>query len=235
MVTTPKKTRDTSARAARLTVDTTGMSPEEIAALAEQSIQDRKRKPRNKIPLEQRKVSENTAKHPEIVKSESNTPEEPEKRPPGRPSSFTQEMADLICDALAEGYSLRRICKGEGMPNIATVCRWLAGNDEFRKQYAHAREIQADTLFDETLDIADDGSNDTYLDEDGNQRTDHDVIARSRLRVETRKWMAGKLKPKVYGDKVDLNHGVQPENPLATLLGQIAGTALPIVKKPDTE
>jgi hypothetical protein len=143
---------------------------------------------------------------------------------PGRPSSYSQAMADLICNGLAEGRSLRSICSADNMPHAGTVCRWLAAHAEFREQYARAREAQAETLFDEMLDIADDGRNDTYLDENGNKRTDHDVIARSKLRVETRKWMAGKLKPKVYGDKVDVNHGVQPENPLAMLLQQVQGT-----------
>ncbi len=126
----------------------------------------------------------------------------------GRPSSFTQEVADAICEGIADGQSLRSICLSEDMPTKATVFRWLA--DEryavFRDQYVRARETQADALFDEILQIADDGTRDTYTDKDGNERTDQDVIARSRLRVDARKWMAGKLRPKVYGDKVDLTH-----------------------------
>lgn len=91
---------------------------------------------------------------------------------------------------------------------MATVFRWLANEDfaAFREQYTRARETQADTLFDEILSIADDSKNDTYIDEEGRTRTDQEVIARSRLRVDARKWMAGKLRPKVYGDKVDMTH-----------------------------
>jgi hypothetical protein len=203
------------------------MSPEEIAAVAEQAIKTRKRSQRNKVSARDQTMPSNTLKQSATVPPVQQDVETPKL---GRPSSFTQEVADLICDGLAEGYSLRKICREESMPNISTVCRWLATNEDFRKQYAHAREVQADTLFDETLDIADDGRNDTYLDEDGNPRTNHDVIARSKLRVETRKWMAGKLKPKVYGDKIDVDHGVQKDNPLLTLLQQISGTALPIKK-----
>ncbi len=79
----------------------------------------------------------------------------------------------------------------------------LRENAEFRAQYAHAREMQADTLFDEALDIADDGTNDWMerLDKDGNEIFDHEHVQRSRLRVDTRKWAAGKLAPKKYGDK----------------------------------
>lgn len=213
-------------------IDTAGMSPEAIAATAEQAILAKKRTPRNKVSSTTQKVSKNTAKHQQNVKS---APKEDEKPKLGRPSSFTQEIADLICEGLAEGHSLRKLCQADNMPNAGTVCRWLASNEAFREQYAHAREAQAETLFDEMLDIADDGRNDKYTDDNGNERTDQDVIARSRLRVETRKWMAGKLKPKVYGDKIDLNHGVQPENPLAALLAQVSGTALPVIKDADDE
>jgi hypothetical protein len=118
-----------------------------------------------------------------------------------RPSDYSQEVVSVICDRLAEGESLRAICADDDMPGKSTVFQWLAAHKEFADQYARARETQADTLFDEILSIADDGANDTYV-TDGGLATNHDVIARSRLRVDARKWMAGKLRPKVYGDKV---------------------------------
>lgn len=125
----------------------------------------------------------------------------------GRPSEFSQETADLICLRLAEGESLRSICNDDDMPCKATVMRWLRSWPEFRDQYACAREAQADTLFDEVLDIADESSNDTIIDpETGHERTNHEVVARAKLRIDARKWMAGKLRPKVYGDKLDLEH-----------------------------
>lgn len=121
----------------------------------------------------------------------------------GRPSEFRQETADYICEQLIEGRSLRSICCEDGMPRAPTVCRWLAANEAFRKQYTHARELQADALFDEILDIADDGAND-YMGED--EKYNGDAVQRSRLRVDARKWMAGKLAPKRYGEKLDVNH-----------------------------
>lgn len=124
----------------------------------------------------------------------------------GRPSEFTQQTADAICERIADGESLRSICRGDDMPAKSTVFKWLSQNATFADQYTRARETQADTLFDEILSISDDGTNDSYKDEDGNPRTDHDVIARSRLRVDARKWMAGKLRPKVYGDKIEHEH-----------------------------
>ena len=73
-------------------------------------------------------------------------------------------------------------------------------------QYARAREEQAETYADEIVAIADDGRNDTYIDENGNERVNQDVVARSRLRVEARKWVASKLKPKKYGDRLQNEH-----------------------------
>jgi hypothetical protein len=132
--------------------------------------------------------------------------------PAGRPSEFTQEIADAICEKIADGESLRSICLSEEMPGRSTVFRWLAENKTFQHQYARAREEQADALFDEILQIADDGLNDTYTDDDGNVRTNQDVIARSRLRVDSRKWMAGKLRPKKYGERLEL--AGDPDAPL---------------------
>lgn len=117
-------------------------------------------------------------------------------------STYTVAIADRICQRIACGESLNKICKGKGMPDMATVLRWLGKHENFCGKYARAREVQADTLADQILDIADEGINDTYTDDDGNERTNHDVIARSRLRVDARKWYASKLAPKKYGEMV---------------------------------
>lgn len=130
----------------------------------------------------------------------------------GRPSEFTPEKGDAICERLVEGESLRSICLSDDMPAASTVCRWLANNEAFRKQYACAREAQADTLADESLDIADDGTNDWMerkndVGEVVKVEYQGDHVQRSRLRIDTRKWLAGKLAPKKYGDKVALVGG----------------------------
>ena len=124
-----------------------------------------------------------------------------------RPSEFTQEIAETICERLIGGESLRSICETDGMPDKATVCRWLATNEPFRDQYARAREMQADILADETLDIADDGRNDWMekYGRDGEQigwQVNQEAIGRSRLRLDARRWYASKLAPKKYGDKL---------------------------------
>jgi hypothetical protein len=120
----------------------------------------------------------------------------------GRPSGFTEGLADTICERLSLGESLRSICRDEAMPSQSMVFRWLASNKTFREQYAHAREAQADSWADDIVEISDDGQNDTYTDADGNERTNQDVIARSRLRVDTRKWLMARMAPKKYGDKI---------------------------------
>lgn len=104
--------------------------------------------------------------------------------------------------------SLRKACGQSGMPHMATFLRWLADESraELREQYARAREAQADNLAEEILEIADFGLNDTYTDDEGQVHVDHDVIARSRLRVDARKWLASKMAPKKYGDKITNEH-----------------------------
>lgn len=120
---------------------------------------------------------------------------------------FDQGIADRICERLVEGESLRKVCLSDNMPAASTVFKWLASTEQFAEQYARAREAQADTLADEILDIADDGSND-YMGED--ETYNGDAVQRSKLRVDARKWIAAKLKPKKYGDKIDVTSGGEP-------------------------
>ncbi len=128
----------------------------------------------------------------------------PKKRKKGRPSLYTDALAAKICRRLTEGETLRSVCRDKAMPDKATVLRWLGDKTkaDFRDQYAHAREMQADALVDEALEIADDASGDWATDKDGKKVLHHEHVQRSRLRVDTRKWAAGKLAPKRYGDKV---------------------------------
>ena len=136
-----------------------------------------------------------------------------ENRSTGRPSSFSAKLGEVICARLADGRSLRSICADGDMPSATTVFRWLADEkySAFREQYTRAREAQADAIFDEILDIADDVANDTRKGPNGEDLCDHEWISRSRLRVDARKWMAGKLAPKKYGDKLDVGLAVSGE------------------------
>ena len=134
-------------------------------------------------------------------------------------AEFSQEIFDEICERISDGESLRDICQDEGMPNKSSVFRWLSKKDagELRDQYARARECQADVIFDEVLSIADDARNDWMErrgEEDAGWVANGEHIQRSRLRIDARKWMAGKLRPKVYGDKIDLTHGNPDGSPI---------------------
>lgn len=126
------------------------------------------------------------------------------QRRPGRPTRYTHQLATKICVRLAEGESLRSICDDDAMPSLRTIMRWLfdGEHEEFWQQYARAREAQAEVRADEIIEIADDGSIDFTTDKDGKPIVNHEHITRSRLRVDTRKWIASKLLPKRYGDKL---------------------------------
>lgn len=105
------------------------------------------------------------------------------------PDGYGQDTADSICAMLADGISLRAICKLKAMPTTSTVCKWLGKNTAFAEQYARARELQADALFDDCLALAD----------NEHPKSAKDAQER-RLQIDTRKWMAGKLKGK-YSEK----------------------------------
>jgi len=124
-----------------------------------------------------------------------------------------------VCDRIAHGESLRQICGDEAMPAASTVFVWLAEDDAFSEQYARAREAQADALFDDILGIADDGTNDWMerKNADGQNigwQENGEALRRSQLRIDARKWMAGKLKPKKYGDKTQMEVSGDADNPL---------------------
>lgn len=157
----------------------------------------------------------------------------------GRPSDFTPELALNICTRMAEGESLREICREEAMPSRTTVCAWLlkgeagkAGDEDyvcFLNQYTRACAERADNMFDEIEEIADDGSND-YLERTGKDgkpykalNTEH--VQRSRLRVDTKKWILSKMIPKKYGDRIQQDHTVT-KNPLTDMIKNIQDAAI---------
>ena len=143
----------------------------------------------------------------------------PEKRkkpgaaPVGRPTDYSPELINEICDRIANGEPLVRICREEAMPNVVTVYRWLNKYPEFSNLYAKAKDAAADTLAEEIQDIADSIPMET-TDKEGNTRFDPAYINWMRLRVDARKWVAAKLKPKKYGDRTIM--AGDPESPLQT-------------------
>jgi hypothetical protein len=160
----------------------------------------------------------------------------------GRPSLYTPELADEICDRIANGKSLVTICKQKGMPKYSTITGWLADKPEFSEKYARAREAQADYLAEQILELADKSrkgkKTESKLveikDADGKLTTapeiktiTGDMVERSRLQIDARKWYASKLAPKKYGDT--LKHTGDPDNPVHVkvdreeLIGKLIG------------
>lgn len=124
---------------------------------------------------------------------------EPQNKP-GRPTIYTEDLAAEICAQLSEGIALRTICKADEMPDTSTVFRWLASNEGFRDQYARAKEESADAMAEDMLGIADEIESKIV----GDDRSDGARVQAQKIRVETRKWLASKLKAKKYGDKIEV-------------------------------
>jgi hypothetical protein len=116
----------------------------------------------------------------------------------GRKSEYTEAMAKKILDAISSSANgLDKICTSNpGFPAPSTVRAWLRANEDFQTRYTRAREDQADFIADEIMQITDE----LY---DKRELT-HEQIGAARLRIDARKWVAAKLKPKKYGDKTDI-------------------------------
>jgi len=155
----------------------------------------------------------------------------PNQKKAGRPSTYREDLAQTICERIAAGESLRKICDDDGMPCHVTVIRWLAKLPEFATRHARAREQQAQTFVDKMLDIAESEPERHPI----TGALDPASVTHIRNRVATMQWLAAKLNPKKYGDKVDLNHGGQTDNPLSVLLKQVSGTSLPVVPDDDRD
>jgi len=146
-----------------------------------------------------------------------------EAKAPGRPSSFTQEVADEICRRLAQGEPLAQICRDDNMPAVRTVSDWKKASEAFSADFVRAREEGFDQIAADCLDIADETSNDTVYGESG-ARANSEWISRSKLRIETRLKLLAKWDPKRYGDKITQEHA----NPDGT--GLFTGITVRFVK-----
>ena len=110
-----------------------------------------------------------------------------------RPTIYTKELGEKICSQIAAGKSVRKMCKSPKMPSASTIFYWLIDEEkkEFLEQYTQARKVQAELMFEELREIAD------------NQEGD---VMRDRLRIDTCKWYLSKVLPKKFGEKVGLEH-----------------------------
>ena len=156
-----------------------------------------------------------------VMPEKRKTEDKPRKKHPGgRPTDYAPALIEEICDRIASGEPLVRICKEDRMPNVVTVYRWLNKYPEFSNMYAKAKEDAADTLAEEIQDIADSMPMET-TDKEGNTKFDPGYIQWMRLRVDARKWVAAKLKPRKYGDRVSV--AGDADNPLKTEIQLEAG------------
>jgi hypothetical protein len=135
--------------------------------------------------------------------------------------SYSEALANEMLNRMASGQSLNSVCKLDHMPHIATVFDWIEKHPAFGEKYARARELAAHALFDQMIDIADDTSGDLLDDGSANNA----AIQRARLRVDTRARIAGKLAPKVYGERIEqLAQTVNVTNNSLTIDGRSLGT-----------
>ena len=137
------------------------------------------------------------------------------------------ENASFICLRIAEGWTLRQLAQHLGCSSSA-ITQWYATDPVFAEQYARAKEAQAEFMADEVLEIADDGRND-WIEREvvaGRMVTvpDNEAIQRSRLRVEARKWLMGKMAPKRYGD--NSTHDINVKLSWEKLIEQVAAKRL---------
>jgi len=132
----------------------------------------------------------------------------------GRPSTYTQELSDLICERLAAGESMRSVSRDPEMPAMSTLFKWIRELPQFSEQYDKAKVESADALVEDMLDIADNQVEQPVLKDgepimvDGKPVMMKDAVgvAHAKLRVDTRKWAASKLKPKKYGERSTTVH-----------------------------
>lgn len=130
----------------------------------------------------------------------------------GRPSIYSPELGLKICERLANGESLRAICKGEEFPTKSTVLRWIIDGEhkDFSDQYAKAREVQAEVLADEIIEISDTTKlgiiNELGPDGLVIKTREEDMLGHRRLQVDTRKWYLSKVLPKKFGEKSEIEH-----------------------------
>lgn len=144
-----------------------------------------------------------------------------ESKPVGRPSLYTPELGEKICDLIAVSEcGLDELCeKHEFMPNESTVRLWRFKHPEFSTKYLQAKQFQAELFAESTDKIARELR--TYIDAEGNERIDPGAVAWQKLRVNTRQWHASKLAPKIWGDKKQ-EDSQTPEQTLSKIQALVA-------------
>ena len=134
----------------------------------------------------------------------------------GRPSMKTPELLEVFCERMANGMSVKSICKMDDMPSERTINNWLNNDPDFVQQYTRAREQRADNLIEEILEISDEDTVTTRMNGEVEEVVfDSTAVARNRLRVDTRKWIAARMSPRKWGDKLAIG-GAEDLPPIKT-------------------
>lgn len=123
------------------------------------------------------------------------------KQPRGRPR-MSQDKLDTVLERMSNGETISQICREDGMPHRMTLYRHARADAEFSDKLARAREDQAEVWVDEMLEVAKDGSNDWIEDDDGNRKLNGEHVQRSKLVVDTLKWIVAVNNAKRFGPKV---------------------------------
>lgn len=144
---------------------------------------------------------------------------EPAKR--GRPSKFTAEVAAEICERLANGEPLAKICRDEHMPNASTVWDWEQADEPFSQRLSRAREVGCDAIALDALEIADESTHDVIVNEDGSERTNGEVVARSKLRVDTRMKLLGCWSRRYGTQRTEVDVSGKLEHDASKMLGEL--------------
>ncbi len=120
----------------------------------------------------------------------------------GRPTIYTKKLADSICERISQGESVRAICREEGMPEAKSIYNWLLDENkkDFLHQYTEARSTQAELMFEEIIELADESVDDIQ----GDDKSDGARVQARKLQTDARKWVLSKMLPKKYGDKIDM-------------------------------
>ena len=242
----PKAKRESKAKPINFNLD--GQPLGKKTSLKRSAKPKAKPSPKKRKPAAKKPTTKSAAKKPD-AKKQTAKKAAAKKAPPkrkatpkkkGRPSEYTKEIGDRIFRELCQGDSLRTVCLADDMPNRSTVFRWLADTDHpFCDQYTRAREIQAEVMVDDIIDIADDSRND-WIDKKvagGEIRVvDPESLQRTKIRLDARKWAAGKIKPKKYGPRTQTDVAISPleamtdeqlQTKLAGLVSELGITAPP--------
>ena len=173
---------------------------------------------------------------PPEPKEESQPPANPKpKAKPGRkptPPEIREAIIEHVLHEVAmTEKGIRHICADDGRINVQTFYEWIEADPALGERYARAQAKRMEVMAERILEIADDSSGDTFVDAKGKEHTDYENIQRSKLRVDTRKWLMSKLAPKKYGDRAELEVSSKttqgaiqaPDELLAEVRGRLPG------------